>query len=345
MVHMQAGSEEFARTAPRRMDVRTADDDSGPVPHEAFKLPRALLNWGTPARRSLAGRRQRYELDPDRTPVTRRDPLDGARAQLRAPTDAFDDEPTTAIPTPILPRPILPRTPERPDAPRVLRGAGQLGTALARAAQLWRDRPLRTAAIMAGAALLTYLAVADARHRSSGDSQMLLAPVVVLPAAAPIIVEQLNEARELPETGAPPLRGKQTDKPGRRSAGRRARETPFALAAVSESGDQPIAPAQSKSQRAEPSSTTMSSSSAELPAWNAEAVRDFSGAKPAEPPDPEPVAPPPPSKPLTMEQMLNQVEEAAQAQRRQAGLKAPKTSQRDAELDELINGAMTSKKK
>jgi hypothetical protein len=66
-------------------------------------------------------------------------------------------------------------------------------------------------------------------------------------------------------------------------------------------------------------------------------------AKPAEPP--KPVAPPRPSKPLTMDQVLNQVEEAAQAQRKEKGLKAPKTSKRDAELDELITGTMKSKKK
>jgi hypothetical protein len=46
-----------------------------------------------------------------------------------------------------------------------------------------------------------------------------------------------------------------------------------------------------------------------------------------------------------MEEMLNQVEEAAQAQRKKAGLKAPQTSPHDAELDALINGAMASKKK
>jgi hypothetical protein len=43
--------------------------------------------------------------------------------------------------------------------------------------------------------------------------------------------------------------------------------------------------------------------------------------------------------------VLNQVEAAAQAQRKQAGLKAPKTSKRDAELDALISGATKSKTK
>lgn len=56
------------------------------------------------------------------------------------------------------------------------------------------------------------------------------------------------------------------------------------------------------------------------------------------------VAPLLPNTPLTMEQLLNQVEEAAQARRKDEGLKAPKTSQRDAELDALINGATASKK-
>jgi hypothetical protein len=46
-----------------------------------------------------------------------------------------------------------------------------------------------------------------------------------------------------------------------------------------------------------------------------------------------------------MDEVLNQVEEAAQAQRKQAGLKAPKASKRDAELDDLINGAMKPKAK
>jgi hypothetical protein len=40
--------------------------------------------------------------------------------------------------------------------------------------------------------------------------------------------------------------------------------------------------------------------------------------------------------------MLNQMEEAAQAQRKKAGLKASKSSERDAELDALISGAMKS---
>jgi hypothetical protein len=369
--------------------VRTADDDSGPVPHEAFKLPRALLNWGIPSQRGGAGRGERDEPDPDRTPVTRRDPLTGSRAEVRAFADEFDDDPTRAIPLP-----LLPRSQELPDAPQVLRGRGavRLDAALARAAQLWRDRPLRTAAIVAGVALITYFAVDGARQRSNSGSQTLLAPTSARPATAPIIVEQLSEARQPRKKAAAPLRGKQTDKPGRRSAGRRARETPFAaVPASNNSGDQAIAPAQSQSRRAERSSTTVSSSAAGLPAWGAEAVREFSGgknskaasvttpsqgltakpasssadvpspmaadppsareqpkpapvvaAKPIEPP--EPVAPPRPSKPLTMDQMLNQVEEAAQAQRKQTGLKAPKTTQRDAELDELINGAMKSRK-
>jgi hypothetical protein len=66
-------------------------------------------------------------------------------------------------------------------------------------------------------------------------------------------------------------------------------------------------------------------------------------AKPVEPP--KPVAPPPPSKPLTMDQLLNRVEAAAKAQRKQNGVRAPKTSKRDAELDDLITGAVKSKGK
>jgi hypothetical protein len=356
--------------------VRTADDDSGPVQYEPFKLPRAVLNWNTPFPRAVAGHGQRGEFDADRTPVSHRDPLADSRTEPGASTDEFDDEPTTAIPVPmLLPRPILPRTRERPDAPQVLRGRGavHLDAALARAAQLWRDRPLLTAAMIAGVALIAYLAVDGARQRASSGSQTLLAPAPALPAAAPIIVEQLNEARQPRETGAAPLRGEQSDKRGRRSAGRRAHETSFvATPASKSSGYQAIAPAPSKStsRQAERSSTSVASSSAGLPAWGAEAVRDFSGgtrareqpkpapivtAKPAEPPapavaakpaePPAPAAPPRPSKPLTMDEMLNQVEEAAQAQRKRAGLKAPKTSQRDAELDELISGAMQSKKK
>jgi hypothetical protein len=91
------------------------------------------------------------------------------------------------------------------------------------------------------------------------------------------------------------------------------------------------------------------SSNADTPAPMQPKTEPVAAAKPAEPvktAEPaKPVAPPPPSKPLTMEEVLNQVEEAAQAQRKQAGLKAPKTSKRDAELDDLINGAMKPKTK
>jgi hypothetical protein len=45
-----------------------------------------------------------------------------------------------------------------------------------------------------------------------------------------------------------------------------------------------------------------------------------------------------------MDQLLNRVEEVAREQHKEAGHKAPKTSKRDAELDELITGAIQSKK-
>lgn len=376
--------------------MHTADDDSVPVPQEAFTLPRALLNWETPPRRGVA---DRAELDLDPTPVSGRDPFTASHAEPRASTDALDDDPTIALA-------IVPRMREQPDAPEVspARASAHFDAALARAAQLWRDHPLRAAAIVAGVAVITYLAVDGARQRNGIRSQTVLAPAAAAPAARPIIVEQLSDVRQPRETGTGSLR-----REGKRSAGKRARETSFAATPASQSGGDPaIAPVQSRSKthQAERSSTTASSSSAGLPAWGAEAVRDFSGtkssskaapvptrpqpltakptapssadippavaadqpsareqpkpesvvaAKPVQPPEPvlaakpaeplAPAAPPPPSKPLTMDQMLNQVEEAAQAQRKKAGLKAPKTSQRDAELDELINGAMQSKKK
>jgi hypothetical protein len=364
--------------------VPTADDDSSPVSHGEFKLPRALLNWDAAPRRGVAGRGMREELDTQPTPVSRRAPFAGSHAEARASSDAFDDDPTVAIP-------VVPHTPDRPDAPQGLlaRGAVHLDAAFAHAVQLLRDRPLRTAAIVAGIALITYLAVDGARQRSNWSSQTLLTPPAAVRAAGPIIVEQLSETRRPGETVAAPLRSKRTDTPDRRS-GRRARETPFAaMPASNHNGDQAIAPAQPKSGSAERSGTSVASSSAALPAWGAEATRDFSGAtsnKPAtvttgsqaltarpaassadtpptmaaSPPGPrdestsalgvaaklaeptEPVAPQRPSTPLTMEQMLNQMEEAAQAQRKKAGLKASKSSERDAELDALISGAMKS---
>jgi hypothetical protein len=319
-----------------------AEDDSGAVSQGEFKLPRALLN--------LDRLSPRHALDPVRTPVSHRDPLAGSRAEARASSDEFED----------------------------------VDAALSRTARLWRDHPLRTAAIVAGVALISYFGVDGARNRGSRSPQTLPAPAAALSVPVPI-VEQLSEARQPLETEAAPLRGKQT-------VGRRAPETPFAgVPAGKDSGDQAIVSAQAKSRPAERSSTSVPSSSAGLPAWGAESLRAFSeaksskaasmtagsqahtakpasssadvppplaadprgereqpkpalvvAAKPAEPP--EPLAPPRPNTPLTMEQMLNQVEEAAQARRKKEGLKAPRTSQRDAELDELINSTMASKK-
>jgi hypothetical protein len=348
--------------------VRTADNDSSPVPYDTFRFPRAVLNW-----------KPRY-----RAPVSRLDLLAGSRAQPRASTDEFEDEPTKTFedgPTKMMEGNVLVRRPERSEAPQILlvRAAARLDAARARAAQLWRDGQLRAAAMMGGVAIITYLSVGGMRHDSSNGTQAVLAPpALALPALEPIIVEQLNGARQPDQTAAALLRGEQSDRPSRRSASSRARETPFATAPARRSaGAQAIAPAQSKVKThvAERSSTTMSSSSAGLPAWGAEAMRDFSdgasskgarttsgyrptatatvpareqtadvlAAEPAEPP--KPVAPPRPTKPLSMDEMLNQIEEVAQAQRKQAGLKAPTISERDAELDELISGAMKSKKK
>jgi hypothetical protein len=368
--------------------VGTADDDSIPVSQETFKLPRALLNWDMPSQRGVAGRGQRAELDPDFTPVSGRDPFAGSRAEAYAPSDSFEDDPTRAIA--IMPRP--PDLPDVPDAPEGLlaRAAEHVDAVLGRAVQLWRDHPLRAAAIMVGVALIAYFAVDAARHRVNRSTQTIMTPAAAMRAVGPITVEQLSETRQPRDKAAAPLRGKQAGAPARASVGRRARETPVAAVPASKNaGAQAIAPVQPKSRSAERSSTPVSSSSAGLPAWGAEAVRDFAGAKSstaapvaarsqaltakpappsaeipppvaaappareepkpapvvaAKPPEPPaPVAPPPPSKPLTMEQMLNQVEEAAQAQRKKAGLKAPKTSAHDAELDALINGAMKKK--
>jgi hypothetical protein len=63
--------------------------------------------------------------------------------------------------------------------------------------------------------------------------------------------------------------------------------------------------------------------------------------KPIEPP--KPVEPPKPTKPLTMDQVLDRVESAAKTQRKKAGLAAPKTSKRDAELEQMITGSMKGK--
>jgi hypothetical protein len=52
-----------------------------------------------------------------------------------------------------------------------------------------------------------------------------------------------------------------------------------------------------------------------------------------------------PAKPLTMDQVLDRVENVAQAQRKKSGQAAPKSSKRDAELDALISGSMKSKPK
>lgn len=62
-------------------------------------------------------------------------------------------------------------------------------------------------------------------------------------------------------------------------------------------------------------------------------------------PAPKPAAPAPPSKPLTMDQLLNRVEDAAQAQRGKKGLPTGPKSKKDAELDDLINSAVHTKHK
>jgi hypothetical protein len=393
------------------MYVHTADDDSVPVPHGALKLPRAVLNWKTPPLHSGAWRTQGEEFEVDDTDVTPVDPPSDSRTNTLAASDAHDDDPTRAIQIT-----VPPRTPERTAAREGLpalgagrlqgllargaarfqgllpRGAAHLDAARAHAAELWRAGPLRTAAMVAAAVLITYLAVGGGRRGGDNRAPTVLVPVAAPPAAAPIIVEQLSGSRQSSETAAAPLQAEESDKAGRRSASSRARVTSTPTTPVGKSGGyQVVAPAQSKPQssRAERSNKAGASSSVELPAWGVEAVREFSSekssagasgtsapqtltaksassnadiappmqpkaepvvaAKPAEPvktAEPaKPVAPPPPSKPLTMDQVLNQVEEAAQAQRKQAGLKAPKASKRDAELDELINGAMNSKTK
>jgi hypothetical protein len=369
-------------------DVPTADDDSGPISQGEFKLPRALLHWEAAPPRGLAGRGRSDALETYPMPITRREAFGGSRAPAHAVGEAFDDDPTVAIP-------VVTYTRDRPDAPQGLlaRGAAHLGTALTHAVRLWRDHPLRTAAIVAGVALGAYLAVDGARHRTDRSSQTILSATAAVRAAGPIVVEQLSEARQPGEAVAASQRDRRTDAPGRASVGgRRTREAPFATVAASENGGgRASAPAQSKPSTIELPSTPVARGSAGLPAWGAEAVRDFSGAKSskassvmtgsqplkakpasssadipppvaaASPPaareeskpapavaakvaePPEPVAPARPSTPLTMEQMLTQVEEAAQAQRKKAGLKAPKSSERDAELDALINGAMKKK--
>jgi len=252
--------------------VHTADDDSVPVPY-ALKLPRAVLNWKTSTSSSRA--------EPHAS-------TSSSRAEPRASTDALEDEPTRMMqvfvpaPTPGLARARNRALRQHTDAVQVLlaRGTAYFDAARARAVKLWRDGPLRTAAMMGGVALVTYLAVGGVRHGTSNGTQTVLAPPAALPAGAPIIVEQLDGARQPHETIAAPPRGEQSDKPSRRSTGGRARETSLATTPASTSnGYQTTAPAKSKSRRAERSSATVSSSPAGLPAWGAEAVRDFSGVK------------------------------------------------------------------
>lgn len=392
--------------------MRTADDDSVPVPHDEFRLPRPVLTLRTSPSRVVAWRPLPDELEPDEMTVSRVDTRSGSHA-----SSDEDDDPTRAM----IQKPVVPRTLERSDAPKVLlaRDGVHLDAVVVRAAKLWRDGPLRTVSLVAGSALITYLSLGGVQRDSYDPTQAVRAPAAAPPAAAPILVEQLNvvveplhEARRPSQEAHPPSRearqslqtlqivaalphGEQSDKPRRRSAGSRAHATSFATAKASKSnGSQATVPAQStpESSWAERSTAAVSSNSAGLPAWGADALQDFSSgktgpaagamiqadapaaqpasadadipppmasyrpgageqnsaapvvaAKPAEPPKPE--APPPPSKPLTMEQVLNQVEEAAQARRKQTGLQAPKPTKRDAELEELINGAMKSKTK
>jgi hypothetical protein len=381
--------------------VHTADDDSVPVPHDAFRLPRAVLNWKTPTMGGVAARNQRAAHDAKSGPAARRDAFD-EMGEL----DELEDEPTRMVQVyvPRTPERALAQTPERPDPVKLALAAGQ--AALARGAELWREGPLRTAAMLAGIALITYVAVAGLhqgtglRQGNSGSSQTMLAPAAALPTAAPIVVEQLNGVQRPTEMAAAPATppAEPSDRARTHSSGSRARETSFSAAPVSRSSSyQSVAPtpSRSKSRRAERSGTSASSGSSGLPAWGAEAVREFSGAstskstpvsarssqaltakpfassatapasvagtrptatvpvrEPAKPvpvaavkpvAPPKPAAPPPPSKPLTMDQVLNRVEDAAKEQRKKAGLHAPKTSKRDAELDELISGSMKKK--
>jgi hypothetical protein len=72
------------------------------------------------------------------------------------------------------------------------------------------------------------------------------------------------------------------------------------------------------------------------------AAKLVAAAKPVEPP--KPAAPPAPSKPLTMDQLLNRVEDAAKTQRKNAGLAPPKKQAVDSDLDALIRGATQNKK-
>ncbi len=268
--------------------MRTADDDSVPVPHDAFTLPRPVLNWRTSPSRAAVWRPQPDERASAKVTASHVD----SRYVSHASSDG-DDDPTSAM----IHKPIVPRAPERSDARKVLlaRGGVHVDTAVVRAAKLWRDGPLRTATLVAGAVLTTYLFIGGVQRDSYDHTNALRAPAVTLPAAAPIIAEQLNviveplnEARQPPHEARQPLpplqivatlaHGEQSDKRARKSASTRAHVTSSARAKASKSnGYQTTAPAQSTSESswAERSISAVSSSSDGLPAWGADALRDF----------------------------------------------------------------------
>src|SRR5690349_24498190 len=70
------------------------EDDSGPVSQGEFKLPRALLLWD---QYGVAGRAPRGELDSQPTPIVHRGAFAGYAEDVRASSDAFDEDPTVAM--------------------------------------------------------------------------------------------------------------------------------------------------------------------------------------------------------------------------------------------------------
>jgi hypothetical protein len=266
----------------------------------------------------------------------------------------------------------------------------------------------QTALMVVAVVVAAYFIVDHLRH-SGNATQPETASALMAPTLAPV-VEQLGDTsrgREAALAGSGTARRARTDKPrggkasGERASGFATREAhePMAISAPA-----PVARAQNVESRRKTKPTRASRvaaaraatkaqahQSVALPAWGAEAIREFEPAKagksaptpthkssalvvskpvaastssakpmfatkpiaspsksfasvPVTPP--KPAAPPPPSKPLTLNQLLNKVEDAAHAQ--QKGKKeAPSKpkSKGDSELDDLINKAVHEKGK
>jgi hypothetical protein len=244
--------------------------------------------------------------------------------------------------------------------------------------QRWRPTRMQLAAIAGGVALLSYVGVRGGQR--SAEAPPVSAPAFSAPTPAPVIEQLDKPAKARASTLRASPRHDLSDKVdvGQASAPARAVATP-ARAPTSGGAERRSTGVSAKPARA-PSSVIAPSSPPGLPAWG-----DLGTSKPSSPskgaqvaakvpvtpkttpatpmttPAPpkttpatskatalaplKPAAPSAPAKPLTMDQVLDRVEDVAQAQRNKSGRPAPKTSKRDAELDALISGSMKSKPK